>query len=703
MRKFHALLIRDNPSLYKPNHCRLASVEDTIKLLKVFADTKNLKFGKIIHARLIVTNQATSDHVIQMNSLIHLYSKCSQISVSRQLFDGMSERNVVSWSSLMAGYLHNGFPLEVFCLFKAMALADEMRPNEYILATTLSACADCRLLMEGLQCHGYVFKSGLVFHQYIKNALIDMYSMCSDVERAMNVLNSVPGSDVFTYNSIIKGLVEHGNLTEALKILLRMANECVKWDNVTYVNVFGLCAGLKDLKLGLQVHNQMLKANVKFDEFVGTAIMDMYGKCGEISMARNIFDGLKNRNVVSWTAILAAYLQNGCFEEALKLFNDMELDGVLPNEYTLAVLLNCCAGLSALGHGNAIHACAEKSGFMHYVILGNALINMYAKGGNIQAASKVFSDMVYRDLVTWNVMIFGYSHHGLGEEALMVFQDMLAAEKPNYVTFIGVLSACAHLGWVKEAFYYLQHFMNQLGIEPGLEHYTCIVGLLCKAGCLEQAENFMRSTAVKWDVVAWRTLLSACHVHRNYRLGKQVGEIILQMDCDDVGTHILLSNLQARAKRWDGVARMRKLMREKIIKKEPGVSWIEIRNRTYVFVSYDKKHPEYNQIHEKLKELLAEIKPLGYAPDIGSALHDVEEEQKEDDLSFHSEKLAVTYGLLKTPPEAPIRVIKNLRMCDDCHSAMKLISKVTNRMIIVRDVNLFHCFKNGCCSCGDYW
>ncbi|KAH7845940.1 hypothetical protein Vadar_007729 [Vaccinium darrowii] len=641
-RQTRAFSVQTNPSF--------ASLENTIKLLKSSADTKNLKFGKSIHALLIITNQATPDHVIQTNSLINLYSKCGQIKVARRLFDKMRDRNLVSWSGLMAGYLHNGFPMEVLNLFRNMALTDYLRPNEYILATVLSSCADCGSLVEGRLYHGYVLKSGLVFHQYVKNALLYMYAMCSDVVAALGVLKSVPGSDGFTYNSVLKVLVGHGYLNEALEVLGSMVKECVKWDNYTYVTLFGLCAGLMDLKLGLQVHNQILKTNVEFDEFISSAVTDMYGKCGEISFARKVFDGMQTRNVVSWTAILAAYFQNGWFEEALKLFSYMEHEGVMPNEYTFAVLLNSGAGLSALGYGNSVHALAVKSGFKYYIVVGNSLINVYAKGGNIEAAHKVFSDMVYRNTITWNAMISGYSHNGLGNEALIAFQDMLAAKEPaNYVTFVGVLAACAHLGWVREGFYYLNQLRYEMGIEPGLEHYTCIVRLLCRAGLVEQAENFMRTTPVKWDVVAWRTLLNACHVHRNYRLGKQVAEIVLDMGPDDVGT------------------------------------------------------PEFSLICGKVRELLTEIEPLGYMPDIATVVYDLKEEREEDYTSYHSEKLAIAYGIMKIPPEAPIRVMKNQRMCDDCHTAVKLISKVTNRVIIVRDVNHFHRFQDGFCSCGDYW
>lgn len=238
---------------------------------------------------------------------------------------------------------------------------------------------------------------------------------------------------------------------------------------------------------------------------------------------------------------------------------------------------------------------------------------------------------------------------------------------------------------------------------PGLEHYTCIVGLLSKAGRLDDAWNFMRSMPVKWDVVAWRTLLNACHIHRNYGFGKQIAEWIIEMDPNDVGTYTLLSNMYAKAKRWDGVVKIRKLMRDKNIKKEPGASWIEIRNVTHIFVAEETTHPEHSEIYDKVKELLTMIKPLGYVPNIGAVLHDVEDEQKDHYLSYHSEKLAIAYGLMKTPPEAPIIVMKNLRMCEDCHLAVKLISKVANRMIIVRDANRFHHFQEGHCSCADYW
>ncbi|WOG99316.1 hypothetical protein DCAR_0518664 [Daucus carota subsp. sativus] len=680
------------------------SFEDTIQYLKNAADTKNLIFGKIIHAHLITSSQLNeqSNNVVLMNSLINFYSKCGEIRVAQNLFDEMPQRNIVSWSSLMMGFLQTGGGFQVLKLFRNMGLVDGIRPNEYILSTALSACKG--MLFEGQQCHCLGLKSGLVFYQYVKNALVRMYSMCSDLGGAMGVLYSIPGSDIVTYNSIISGLLDHGYMNEALGVLNRIVAEYKAWDEVTYINIFALCARIKDANMGMQVHNHLLKNSGEFGFYVTSSLMDMYGKCGKISYARKVFDSLNTRNVGSWTTIMAAYLQNDCFEETLSLFLDMELEDVEPNDYTFAVVLNASASLSALGYGTSLHAYTEKLGFKGHVIVGNALINMYSKAGFVGHANKVFTEMINRDIISWNSIISAYCHHGLGNEALSLFNDMLAAKiKPNNITFVGVLSACGHLGQVQEGFYYLQQLMNQMGIEPGLEHYTCIVGLLSKAGLLLEAENFIRFTLVNWDVVAWRTLLNACHVHKNYDLGKQIANIVLQMYPDDVGTYTLLSNMHAKAKRWDGVANIRKLMRERNIKKEPGLSWTEIRNNTCVFVSDDKSHPELKQIHEKVKDLLNKITLLGYVPDIATVFHDVEAEQKEEYLSFHSEKLAIAYALLKTPPDAPIRVIKNLRMCSDCHSAIKLISKVTNRLIIVRDVNRFHSFRDGNCSCQDYW
>ncbi|XP_068641223.1 pentatricopeptide repeat-containing protein At5g39680 [Aristolochia californica] len=666
------------------------------------APDNSVKFCQAIHADLI--KKAHSGSTTKVNTLINSYVKSGLVASAIQLFNEMPERNLVSWSTLIAGYFHNGLSSEALALFVSMNNGSHSLPNEYVFSTVISSCADMQALQEGKQCHAYVMKSGFIFHSYVGNALINMYSRCSDMESALDVFKAIARVDCFSYNLLISGFLDQGNLKEAWKVLGKMVKGSIEWDPVTYATAFGLCGSSKDFKLGLQVHGQILTRNVELDVYMGSAVVDMYGKCGNVISARNVFDRLLCRNVVSWTTMMTVYAHSGCFEESLNFYFEMESAGVRPNELTCVIILNSCASLSALRHGDLLNSHFLKLGFGAHLVVGNALINMYSKCGSIEDAYQIFLNMPHRDIVSWNSMISGYSHHSLGFKALQLFHQMsMTFERPNYVTFVGALSACAHLGLVDEGFYYLNHLMKDMGIAPGVEHYTCMIGLLSRSGQLDVAEELMRSSPVQWDVVAWRTLLSACQVHRNFGLGRRVAEIILQLDPNDVGTHILLSNMYAKAKRWDGVAKIRTLMRGKEIKKEPGVSWIQVRSHTHVFVSEDRNHPQSALIYKKLAELIAEIKLVGYVPDFDNALHDVEDEQKEESLRYHSEKLAITFGLITLPARAPVHVIKNLRICEDCHTAAKLISDVTRRKIIIRDANRFHCFQGGICACGDYW
>ncbi|XP_020104153.1 pentatricopeptide repeat-containing protein At5g39680-like [Ananas comosus] len=701
---FSLLSRRMSSSLFQPPIQTSPTIWRTmlINLLQMATESQNLTSGKVVHAQVIRTLEFD---IIHANYLINLYVKCGRLDIARHVFDVMPERNVVSGNALMVGYFHSGYPFKAVELFKSIdfgELADG--PNEYIFTTALSACANIGAHEEGRQCHAYVLKSGLVLYAHVRNSLLHMYSKCSGMEDALGVFKALPSFDVFAFNSMINGFLDHGQLTQAVALLSCMVKEIVRWDHVSFIAVLGLCAGLKDSTLGRQVHCQILKRRMEFSVFVGSAIIDMYGKCGDAQNAQIVFEMLQNKNVVSWTAVMAACAQNECFEDALKLFLKMEIDGISPNEFTYAVALNSCAGLSALRNGDALNAHIEKSGYKSSPSIDNALINMYSKSGSIEDAMRVFTTMSHHDIISWNSIITAYSHHGLAREALEAFNNMLAAaEVPTYVTFIGVLSACGHLGLVDEAFYYLNHSMQELGIKPGIEHYTCIVGLLCRAGLLNEADWFMRSTGTDWDIVAWRTLLSACQVHKNYGLGHRVANHIIELNPSDVGTYILLSNLYAKENRWDGVVKIRKIMRERYIKKEPGVSWIQVGSVVHVFTSEDKKHPWMTQINEKLAELIGQIKLIGYVPNIDSVLHDVEDEQKEEYLRYHSEKLAIAFGLIRTPQGAPIHVMKNLRICDDCHVAIKLISIVTKRRMVLRDASRFHRFEGGVCSCDDYW
>ncbi|CAA6668919.1 unnamed protein product [Spirodela intermedia] len=626
--------------------------------LKALAEAQELSSGKAVHGRLL---RARALGLVHGNALIHLYASCGRTYLAHRVFDALSLRNVVSYGALMAGYLHAGLPAAGLDLLRHMDLAPA-RPNEFIYATALACCSDAGTLRTGEQCHGRVLKAGLGTFPYVGNSLLCMYLACSGVEDAARVL-SAASPDVYSCNSMINGYVDQGLFGDAMAVLGLILAEVDQWDHVTFLAALGLCAGLKDLRLGTQIHGQALRRGVEGNIFVGNSVVDMHGKCGEVGAAWRAFCELPDRNVVSWSSIMAAFAQNGLFEEALRLWPEMEEDGVRPNDFSYAIVLAACGGLSVLRHGEALSAHAEKTGFRGHSLVENALINMYARGGSIWDAHKTFAGMRRRDTVSWNSMISGFSQHGL-------------ASPTTAVTFVGVLSACDRLGLVDDGFRYLNQMADQMGISPTVEHYTCIVGLLCRAGRLEDAESFMRTTEAEWDAVAWRTLLCACLIHKNHGLGR--------------GSPSRSST--ATQTMWEPTSCYPEADAGKGIKKEPGSSWIQVRNQTHVFVSGDREHPRADEIYTKLRDLLAAIRPLGMC-----------RTSTEFSTTFHSEKLAVAFGILTMPPTAPIHVMKNLRICDDCHTALSLISLAAARTVVVRDANRFHCFVDGRCSCGSYW
>ena len=357
----------------------------------------------------------------------------------------------------MSGYASSGHHKDSLALLRVV----DFGLNEYVLSAAVAASTHVRSYDMGRQCHGYAVKAGLAEQAYVCNAVLHMYCQCAHMEDAVKVFQNVSGFDEFAFNSMINGFLDRGQLDGSVRIVKAMVGEVEKWDHVSYVAVLGHCASMKDLVLGGQVHAQTFKRRLELNVFVGSALVDMYGKCDRAHDAQCAFDVLPEKNVVSWTAVMTAYTRNELYEDALQLFLDMEMEEVKPNEFTYAVALHSCAGLAALRNGNA-------------------LMNMYSKSGSIEDAWRVFVSMPLCDVVSWNLIITGYAHHGLAREAMETFHSMLSAgEVPSYVTFIGVLSACAQLGLVDEGFYYLNTMMKQVGVTP--ERNIILVWLVCYA------------------------------------------------------------------------------------------------------------------------------------------------------------------------------------------------------------------------------
>jgi pentatricopeptide repeat protein len=329
---------------------------------------------------------------------------------------------------------------------------------------------------------------------------------------------------------------------------------------------------------------------------------------------------------------------------------------------------------------------------------------MYCKCGVLEDGWKLFVQVPRRDVVTWNAMISGYAQHGEGKKALGLFDEMIEkGMKPDWITFVAVLMACNHAGFTDLGVKYFHSMAKDYGLVAKPDHYTCMVDLLGRAGKLVEAVDLIEKMPFKPHAAVFGTLLGACRIHKNTEMAEFASQKLLNLDPASATGYVQLANVYAATKRWDHVARVRKSMKSCKVVKTPGYSWIEVKSMAHQFRSGDKFHPELASIHGKLKELEKKMKLAGYVPDLEFALHDVGEEQKEQLLLWHSEKLAIAYGLIKLPPGTPIRVFKNLRVCGDCHRAIKYISQIERREIIVRDTTRFHHFKDGHCSCADYW
>ncbi|KAJ7956887.1 Pentatricopeptide repeat-containing protein [Quillaja saponaria] len=571
------------------------------------------------------------------------------------------------------------------------------------------------------------------------NTMISLHMQYGQVDIARVLFEQMNERDGVTWNSMIAGYHQQGLDIEALDLFSNMLKaSSSKPDKFTLSSILSACSKLQILKLGKQIHAHIIITNFDVSGVVGNALISMYARSGGIEIAqkvieqmgtsnlnviaftslldgfvkigvlkpaREIFDSLKDRDIVAWTAMIVGYVQNGLTNDALELFRSMITEGPKPNSYTLATILSVSSSLASLDHGKQIHARAIRSAEVFSVSVGNALITMYAKAGSLTGARQVFNQICWnRETVSWTSMIIALAQHGLGEEAIELFEKMLQfGMKPDHITYVGVLSACTHVGLVEQGRFYFNLMKNVHHIEPTLSHYASMVDLFGRAGMLEEAYNFIRSMPIEPDAIAWGSLLAACRIHKNVDLAKVAAERLLLIDPNNSGAYSALANTLSACAKWDDAAKIRKSMKERAVKKEQGFSWIHIKNKVHVFGVEDGFHPQKEAIYNMISKIWMEIKKMGFTPDPESVLHDLEQEVKEQILKYHSEKLAIAFGLITTPENTTLRIMKNLRVCNDCHLAIKYISKLAGREIIVRDATRFHHFKDGSCSCRDYW
>ncbi|KAI8032912.1 Pentatricopeptide repeat-containing protein [Camellia lanceoleosa] len=684
-----------------PNQFCLAAV------MQACSNSKNAWIGKIIFGFVIKTGYFESDVCIGC-ALIDMFVKgCGDLGSAKKVFDIMRERNAVTWTLMITRYSQLGQPKDAIELFIDMVVSGFI-PDRFTFSSTINACAELELLSLGQQLHSLVVKSRLTLDVCVGCSLVDMYVKCAvdgSMVNSRKVFDRMPDHNVMSWTATITGYVQSGGHDkEAIELYCRMIDGQVVPNHFTFSSLLKACGNLSDPAAGEQIYTNAVKHGLASVNCVGNSLISMYARSGRMEDARKAFDILFEKNLVSYNTIVDGYAKNLDSNEAFELFNEIEDTGIEVDAFTFASLLSGAASIGAVGKGEQIHARLMKAGFKSNQCISNSLISMYSKCGNIEAALQVFSEIEDHTVISWTSIVMGLAKHGFATRALKMFQEMLKTGiKPNEVTYIAVLSACSHVGMINEGWKHFNAMYKEHRISPRMEHYACMVDLLGRSGFLEEAIQFINSMPFMADALVWRTLLGACQVHGNTEVGKHAAKMIIKQEPNDPAAYILLSNLYASSGQWDEVVRIRKNMKERNLVKEAGCSWIETENRVYNFHVGDTSHPQAREIYEELDQLSLEIKELGYVPNTNFVLHDVEEKQKEQYLFQHSEKIAVAFGLISTSKSKPIRVFKNIRVCGDCHTAMKYISIATGREIVLRDSNRFHHFKGGACSCNDYW
>ncbi|KAL5751897.1 hypothetical protein ACOSQ2_022404 [Xanthoceras sorbifolium] len=588
---------------------------DRYVLSSVLSACSMLEFvegGKQIHAHVL--RRGTEMDVSVVNVLIDFYAKCGRVKLGRRLFNGMAVKNVISWTTMIAGYMQNSFDREALKMFAEMTRSG-WKPDGFACTSVLTSCGSLEALEQGRQVHAYSIKVNLESDAFVKNGLIDMYAKCDSLNDGRGVFDLMADHNVVSYNAMIEGYSRQEKLRDALDLFHEMRLGFVPPSLLTFVSLLGVSAALLTLELSKQIHGLIIKYGVSLDLFAGSSLIDVYSKCSCIKDARIVFEEMNEKDIVVWNAMLFGYTQQLENEEALKLYIELQSSRESPNEFTFAAVITAASNLASLRHGQQFHNQLIKLGLEFDPFITNSLVDMYAKCGSFEEAHKTFSSAVWRDIACWNSMISTYAHHGKAEEALWLFEEIIKEGlKPNYVTFVGLLSACNHAGLVEDG---LRHFesMARFGIEPGTEHYACVVSLLGRAGKLYEAKKFIEKMPIKPAAVVWRSLLSACRVAGNVELGRYAAEMTISVDPTDSGSFTLLSNIFACKGMWAEVKRVRERMDFDGVMKEPGRSWLEVEKEVHAFIAKDKSHPETDLIYSVLDNLILQIKGMGYVPD----------------------------------------------------------------------------------------
>ncbi|XP_010548930.1 PREDICTED: pentatricopeptide repeat-containing protein At4g15720 [Tarenaya hassleriana] len=591
-------------------------------------------------------------------------------------------------------------------------LFSKTAPSFNIQASLTRKLVESSDLCSTTSLHAQILKLGLVNDTVTTTHLINGYVRIRETDIARQLLDEMPEPNVVSWTSVISGYNDVGRPKMALMLFQKMHEEnSVLPNEFTFASVVKACSSLANSKAGKRVHARLEISGFRQNFVVSSSLVDMYGKCNDLETARWVFYLMGyDRNVVSWTSMITAFAQNAHGDEAIELFREfIASTSERPNHYMLASVINACSSLGRLQWGKVAHGAVIRGGHELNNVIATSLLDMYAKCGCLNYSEKIFLRIREHSVISYTSMIMAMAKHGLGKSSLKLFQEMVQKRiKPNDVTMIGILNACSHSGLVEQGLEYFNSMYEKHGLSPNSKHYNCVVDMLGRVGRVDQAYDLAKKSEAGpvQGALLWGALLSAARLHGRVDIAREASKRLIETNQKVTGAYVLLSNAYATTGEWEKSEYLRSEMKRGGIVKERGSSWIEIKDSIYLFHAGDLSCDQTGEILKLLKDLKGRMKERGYRESTKaglSVLVDVDEEAREEMVDLHSEKLALAFGLIHLPQGSTIRIMKNLRMCGDCHEAFKLTSGIVEREIVVRDVNRFHSFKDGSCTCNDFW
>ncbi|XP_010912039.2 pentatricopeptide repeat-containing protein At4g08210 [Elaeis guineensis] len=578
--------------------------------LKACSMVGNLELGKWIHEHVLRAG-LQSDAVL-MNAILDMYLKCGSLSDARRVFDGLSSVNSTSWNTIIAGYSREGNMVEAEALFlqvpepnavsyntiiagfaqlespKALNYVNMMhiegfKFDDFTFPCALKTCGNLRFEKMGEQIHTYIVKCGYKPSLFIGSSLIDMYANCGQMIHAIKVYDEYSSykglipDRLPLLNSMLSGFAVNRYDRQALDLVSEIHSMGIGLDAFTLSSALRVCINLRNMSIGLQVHGLTVTNGCYADHVVGSVLVDLYAKCGYLEDALRLFHGLPHKDVIAWAGLIADCVQHGSNHLAFSLFKDMMSTETEVDHFVVSSVLKACSVLAWAQGGEQVHAYSIKGGFDSESVTIASLIDMYSKCGNIDDGLRVFESAAQKDTVCWTGMILGCGYNGRAKEAIELFEKMLkSGVEPNGITILGALSACRHAGLVEEACRFFKAMRDRHGLEPSLEHYCCMIDILSRAGCIEEAKQLISNMPHETDDVIHNSLLGACLMDQN-NLAKLASLDLLPSSSYDTSGNVTLSNIYASLGMWDASAKFKEAIK-KVSIKEAGRSWIEIRS-----------------------------------------------------------------------------------------------------------------------------